>query len=43
MDAGWVEIFLDQLSKSYSDHHLLIVLDGAPSHRSESVVHPQNT
>jgi transposase len=29
-------------SKSYPDHHLLIVLDGAPSHRSESIVHPQN-
>ena len=24
------------------DHHLLVVLDGAPSHRSERIVHPQN-
>jgi hypothetical protein len=42
MDDGCLEIFLDELSKSYPDHHLLIVLDGAPSHRSERIVHPQN-
>jgi hypothetical protein len=36
------EIFLDELSKSYPDHHLLIVLDGAPSHRSEKIVNPEN-
>ena len=42
MDDGCLEIFLDQLSKSYPDHHLLIVLDGAPSHRSERIVHPKN-
>jgi transposase len=42
MDAGCLQIFLDQLAKSYPDHHLLIVLDGAPSHRSESIVHPHN-
>ena len=42
MDAGSLEIFLKELSKSYPNHHLLIVLDGAPSHRSEQIAHPQN-
>jgi hypothetical protein len=42
MDDGCLEIFLDELSKSYPDHHLLIVLDGAPSHRSEKIVNPEN-
>jgi transposase len=28
--------------KTYPEHHLLIVLDGAPSHRSEQIVHPEN-
>jgi transposase len=42
MDAGCLQIFLEELSKSYPHHHLLIVLDGAPSHRSESIVHPKN-
>src|SRR5215204_6119412 len=30
------------LSETYPDHHLLVVLDGAPSHRSEEIVCPQN-
>ncbi len=42
MDDGCLEIFLDELSKTYPDHHLLIVLDGAPSHRSKKIVHPEN-
>ena len=42
MDDGCLEVFLDELSKRYPDHHLLVVLDGAPSHRSEQIVHPQN-
>lgn len=42
MDDGCLQIFLDELSKSYPDQHLLIVLDGAPSHRSEKIVHPEN-
>ena len=37
-----MEIFLKELSKSYPDHHLLVVLDGAPSHRSEKIDHPEN-
>jgi putative transposase len=42
MDDGCLEIFLDELSKSYPEHHLLIVLDGARSHRSEQIGHPEN-
>jgi hypothetical protein len=42
MDDGCLETFLDELSKAYPDHHLLIVLDGAPSHRSEQITHPEN-
>jgi hypothetical protein len=43
-DGQWVsaESFLDQLSEAYSDHHLVLVLDGAPSHRSEEIVCPTN-
>ena len=29
-------------SEAYPDHHLLVVLDGAPSHRSEEIVCPDN-
>jgi transposase len=42
MDEGCLEVFLEELSKRYPDHHLLVVLDGAPSHRSEQIVHPEN-
>jgi transposase len=42
MDDGCLEIFLAELSKRYPDQHLLVVLDGAPSHRSEQIVHPEN-
>jgi transposase len=42
MDDGCLEVFLDELSKRYPDHHLLVVLDGAPSHRSERIVYPKN-
>ena len=35
MDDGCLELFLEELSERYPDHHLLVVLDGAPSHRSE--------
>jgi transposase len=41
MDDSCLEIFLAELSKAYPDH-LLIVLDGAPSHRSEQITHPEN-
>ena len=44
MDDGCLQTFLDELSKTYPEHHhhLLIVLDGAPSHRSEQISHPEN-
>ncbi len=42
MDDGCLQIFLAELSKRYPDHHLLIVLDGAPSHRSEQIECPAN-
>ena len=42
MDDGCLEAFLGELSKTYPDNHLLIVLDGAPSHRSEKIEHPEN-
>jgi len=42
MDDGCLEIFLDELSKTYPEHHLLVVLDGAPSHRSEQIDRPEN-
>jgi hypothetical protein len=42
MDDGCLEVFLEELSKRYPDHHLLLVLDGASSHRSEQIAYPQN-
>lgn len=42
MDDRCLEVFLEELSKSYPDQHLLVVLDGAPSHRSERIAHPEN-
>jgi transposase len=42
MTEGCLEVFREELSKRYSDHHLLVVFDGGPSHRSEQIVHPQN-
>ncbi len=42
MDDGCLEIFLHELSEAYPGHHLLVVLDGAPSHRSEQITHPEN-
>ncbi len=42
MDDGCLEMFLDELSKTYPEYDLLLVLDGAPSHRSEQIAHPEN-
>jgi transposase len=42
MDSGCLQSFLDQLSEAYPDHHLLVVLDGAPSHRSAEIFCPEN-
>jgi transposase len=42
MDRGWLQTFLEKLSRAYPDEHLLIVVDGAPSHRSKEIVCPEN-
>jgi transposase len=42
MDGGCLEMFLKQLSEAHPEHHLLLVLDGAPSHRSKEITHPEN-
>jgi transposase len=42
MDSGCLQSFLDRLSETYPENHLLVVLDGAPSHRSEQIVCPDN-
>jgi len=42
MDGGCLQTFLGQLSEAYPENHLLVVLDGAPSHRSEETVCPEN-
>src|SRR5919112_4467352 len=42
MDSGCLQSFLEEISKAYPDHHLLVVVDGAPSHRSEEIVCPDN-
>ena len=42
MDSGCLQSFLKEISQAYSENHLLFVLDGAPSHRSEEIVCPDN-
>ena len=42
MDSGCLQSFLEEISQAYSENHLLVVLDGAPSHRSEEIVCPDN-
>ena len=42
MDDGCLEMFFEELSKAYPKHHLIIVLDGAPSHRSFQIARPEN-
>jgi transposase len=42
MDSGCLEMFLKELSEAYPENHLLVVLDGAPSHRSQEIVCPEN-
>jgi transposase len=42
MDSRCLEMFLKELSEAYAEHHLLVVLDGAPSHRSKEIAHPEN-
>ena len=42
MDGLCLEAFLKGLGEAYADHHLLVVLDGAPSHTSGKVELPGN-
>jgi transposase len=42
MDGFCLEAFLEDLGEAYADHHLLLVLDGAPSHTSWQVELPEN-
>lgn len=43
MDSRCLQSFLEGLSEAYPDNHLpVVVLDGAPSHRSEEIVCPEN-
>jgi transposase len=42
MDGGCLQTFLDRLSEAYPNDHLVVVLDGAPSHRSGEIVRPEN-
>lgn len=42
VDGVCFEAFLKHLGEFYSEHHLLLVLDGAPSHRSKEITYPEN-
>lgn len=42
MDGLCLQTFLECLSEAYADHHLLLVLDGAPSHTSGQIDVPEN-
>ncbi len=42
MDGRCFEAFLEHLGEAYANHHLVIVLDNAPSHRSKEIACPQN-
>ena len=42
MDNGCLQSFLEEISEAYPENHLLVVVDGAPSHRSVQIVCPDN-
>ncbi len=42
MDGPCLEAFLERLGEAYADYHLLVVLDGAPSHTSGQIALPEN-
>ena len=42
MDGRCLETFLEHLGEAYQDHHLVLVLDNAPSHLSKRITHPEN-
>jgi transposase len=41
-DTACFQVFLDALSRRFSRQHILLVLDGAPNHRSGQLVVPNN-
>lgn len=41
MDGRCFETFLRHLGEAYADHHLVLVLDNAPSHLSQQIAHPE--
>ena len=42
MDSLCLEAFLEELGRAYADYHLLVILDGAPSHTSGQIALPEN-
>jgi transposase len=42
MDGRCFEMFLKHLGEAHPDHRLVVVLDNAPSHRSQEIDHPEN-
>lgn len=42
MDGLCLEAFLEHLGGAYGEYHLLVVLDGAPSHTSGQITLPEN-
>lgn len=42
LDSCCFEAFLECLGEAYADHHLVVVLDGAPSHTSKEIELPEN-
>ncbi len=42
VDGRCLETFFEGLGEAYSDHHLVVVLDNAPSHRSKRITLPEN-
>lgn len=41
VDGGCFEAFLEHVGEAYSEHHLVAVLDGVPSHRSKEIALPR--
>lgn len=40
LDTGCFQLFIDQLSRTYAEEYLLLVMDQAGSHRSQTLVWP---
>lgn len=42
MDSYCMELFLNEVSRSYPHHLILMIIDGAPNHRSQQYEIPSN-